>query len=294
MSDTTDLISGFQFLSKNLDELAVRRALTGANEKVEEVKASESSAEAKRAALFQISQGLTAQLNQFGADPARMATAIQSIFPTFKTPQEAAMVGSLTGNQDMVKAAREGDLAAQAGNIAQTKITTDNQLAMTRLKIASDEKLAQMAGGNSPGKQNQANVEFDTNANYVFTQAKALKELIGRRGNWEIADEDAASKLEQSKLDFAIAYAKIVDPASVAREGEVAAAQKYIIQMGPLTRNSRTIADINNMVTKVRERQKERTKAIYSSQTASAPPSNDAGVPDDMVQFLNRSNSSRK
>jgi hypothetical protein len=43
---------------------------------------------------------------------------------------------------------------------------------------------------------------------------------------------EAVAKLKSLPYQIAIAYAKIVDPASVAREGEVAAAQKYLIPSG--------------------------------------------------------------
>lgn len=51
---------------------------------------------------------------------------------------------------------------------------------------------------------------------------------------------DAAARLQADPYELAVAIAKVVDPGSVAREGEVAAAKRFMIPMGLMTSNTVT------------------------------------------------------
>lgn len=94
---------------------------------------------------------------------------------------------------------------------------------------------------------------FMANAQEYLEQLKELESTVKKYGNFEVASPgatkgaiEASAKLDQLPYKMAITYAKIVDPQSVAREGEVAAAQKYVIPMGLLTGNDKTLAAIKN------------------------------------------------
>ncbi len=87
---------------------------------------------------------------------------------------------------------------------------------------------------------------FMANAQEYLQQLSDLEKTVKEFGNFEKLNTDASAKLDQLPYKMAITYAKIVDPQSVAREGEVAAAQKYVIPMGMTTRNDVTLAAIKN------------------------------------------------
>lgn len=94
--------------------------------------------------------------------------------------------------------------------------------------------------------------------------------LVSKYGNREsewFGNPDAAARLKALPYQLAITYAKIVDPSSVAREGEVAAAQKYLIPSGWFTPNSVTIAAIKGQ----REDLANRMKTWQENTGASLP-----------------------
>lgn len=102
---------------------------------------------------------------------------------------------------------------------------------------------------------------FMANAQEYLEQLKELESTVKKYGNFEVASPgatkgaiEASAKLDQLPYKMAITYAKIVDPQSVAREGEVAAAQKYVIPMGLLTGNDKTLAAIKNQREEIKRR----------------------------------------
>jgi len=87
----------------------------------------------------------------------------------------------------------------------------------------------------------------ETFMNVVPAYAQQLQDFestVKRFGNWELADPEGRAKLKQLPYQMAISYAKIADPSSVAREGEVQAAQKYLLPSGLMTWNTTTEAAI--------------------------------------------------
>ena len=91
-------------------------------------------------------------------------------------------------------------------------------------------------------KKTQADVTFEQNASAALRFTDQLTDAIKQYGTFEIASSEGSAKLGQLPYQMAIAYAKTVDPSSVAREGEVAAAQKYLIPLGASTRNDTALA----------------------------------------------------
>ena len=86
-------------------------------------------------------------------------------------------------------------------------------------------------------KKTQADVTFEQNAAAALRFTNQLSDAIKKYGTFEIASPEGSAQLGQLPYQMAIAYAKTVDPSSVAREGEVSAAQKYLIPIGLTTRN---------------------------------------------------------
>ncbi len=74
--------------------------------------------------------------------------------------------------------------------------------------------------------------------------------VSSKAGNWEsrFGNPDAVSVLERNPYLLAIAMAKVLDPGSVAREGEVAAAKKFLLPMGLTVPNAVTRAAVKRQL----------------------------------------------
>lgn len=95
-------------------------------------------------------------------------------------------------------------------------------------------------------KLEQADKTFMINAAEYRTQLDDLEKTIKQYGTAEVISPAGSAKLESAAYKLAILYAKIVDPQSVAREGEVEAAKKYVIPLGPSVRTETALAALNN------------------------------------------------
>jgi hypothetical protein len=91
--------------------------------------------------------------------------------------------------------------------------------------------------------------------------AKQLEDTVKEYGTFEAYDAEGSARLGQLPYQLAIAYAKIVDPSSVAREGEVTAAQKYLIPTGFFKRNDTALAAIRNLRDDLQERAKQYSRS---------------------------------
>lgn len=139
-------------------------------------------------------------------------------------------------------------------DIAIAQGRTNDATALQALIDAEREK-AQQAG---PGKNLQlADQTFIQNIKEYQEQLKQLKEIIKEYGTWEFSSNVGAAALGQLPYKMAITYAKIVDPQSVAREGEVEAARKYVIPTGLFTRNPTALAAIQSQEDELRRRAEE-------------------------------------
>lgn len=135
----------------------------------------------------------------------------------------------------------------------------------------------------------KTNVQFKTNARIAMTAANELEETVKEFGNFEsvLGNQKAKAKLESAQYQLAINYAKIVDPESVAKEGEVVAAQKYMVPMGLGVRNAQTIESIKMYKQRIAQYMKERAKAAQEEgiSTEQEQPL-DQPVDDDISNFL--------
>ena len=103
-------------------------------------------------------------------------------------------------------------------------------------------------------KKTQADVTFEQNAAAALRFTNQLSDAIKKYGTFEIASPEGSAQLGQLPYQMAIAYAKTVDPSSVAREGEVSAAQKYLIPIGLTTRNETALKAAESFKKDIEER----------------------------------------
>jgi hypothetical protein len=114
-----------------------------------------------------------------------------------------------------------------------------------------------------PVKLTEAEVAFETNSAMALKGLQNLRKTVNEYGTYEsewLGNPKAAADLGQSAYQLAIQYAKIVDPASVAREGEVAAAQKYMIPLGKFASKKKALASMDAMENTIKGYVAERGK----------------------------------
>lgn len=116
-------------------------------------------------------------------------------------------------------------------------------------------------------KKTAADITFEQNASAALRFTNQLADAIKKYGTFELASPEGAAKLGQLPYQMAIAYAKTVDPSSVAREGEVAAAQKYLIPMGMGTRDATALAAAKDFKKDIEERVSQYKKSTGSDIT---------------------------
>lgn len=136
----------------------------------------------------------------------------------------------------------------------------------------------------------QADFAFESNIREAYRMADELENSVKKYGNFETVDPEGSATLKQIPYLLAVSLAKVLDPGSVAREGEVEAARKFAIPMGttpvsvgfnnPLTgpTTATTLAAIKSMRTRLKARAED-YKSI-AGRTVELPKSNQ----DDQVQ----------
>ena len=78
----------------------------------------------------------------------------------------------------------------------------------------------------------QADFAFETNIREAVRMADEMETAVKKYGNYETVDPEGSAALGQLPYLFAVSLAKVIDPGSVAREGEVETAKKFAIPMG--------------------------------------------------------------
>lgn len=148
------------------------------------------------------------------------------------------------------------------------KIITDSATGepVSSSNIVKDEKAP---------KKTEAEVTFETNLDVAMKKLSELSDVVERSGTYEtrFGNQQDAAALDQLPYQLAVLTAKIVDPASVAREGEVAVAQKYLLPTGMFASKAKTLAAIENLKKTFEQYSKARSDAQGQQQ---APARGDA------------------
>ena len=171
------------------------------------------------------------------------------------------------------------DLAKQSGNIKEIEsisnyIDDTNKSTQERnSKIAEEQAKAEIAIKQSP-KKTVGDISFEQNATAALRYANELESTIKQYGTFEAYNSTGSAKLAQLPYQMAIAYAKTVDPTSVAREGEVDAAKKYLIPIGMDTRDETALAALRGFRKDIEERVEQYKKSTGST----------IGVPEEKVK----------
>jgi hypothetical protein len=136
---------------------------------------------------------------------------------------------------------------------------------------------------NKQPKLEAADQTFIQNIKEYQNQLSSLKDTIKNYGTYEsttFGSPEAASALDQLPYKMAITYSKIVDPQSVAREGEVEAAKKYIVPLGMMANKKQALASIDSQEKEINRRAAEfaKVKNLKLEDLLVTPPSNSASA----------------
>ena len=132
----------------------------------------------------------------------------------------------------------------------------------------------------------KANSEVDYRVKELKKNTNEIRKMITEKGTFEAFGPQ--SDLIDSKLyQIAVDYAKLVDPESVAREGEVASAKKYMLNIkgmtgGLLTRNKTALDLLDQFESDVNSRG-EQFKSSFGGQNSN-PVSNTSAKPKTVSQ----------
>lgn len=176
--------------------------------------------------------------------------------------------------------ARQAQIAQMMESIRASRAKTAQGEAAVTGKIQSDAtRNAILAGKAGKGaasqkptaeqsKLRQQEREYNERYAKIQTNLKSLSDMVRDKGTWELTGTHN-SDLDRLNYKIAIDYAKIVDPESVAREGEVKAAQKYLLPITPsfehgYTRTETALKLIRNFSQELEQDAKNRQKSMQS------------------------------
>lgn len=276
-----DLFTALNMFKQGVGQLQTSRVIGQANEAVQTIRASEGNEQAKRAQLQDVSNQLVGHMTALGNPVSAIQQVAQQFGPKqFASADAAILEGTLSGNKQLTAMGVQADTAANANKMqmfnAQTAASEASQKRLFEHQ-ATVEMMKERAKANLPAK-GQGDLEFGANYRVAMLESKKLEKLIGEDGNWEMWNPESSAKLKSAAYQLAINYAKIVDPASVAREGEVKAAEQYLIPMGPGTRNSVSLAAVKEYQAKISEYAKARTD-MKNEASGRTPVSQSAAAP---------------
>jgi hypothetical protein len=120
------------------------------------------------------------------------------------------------------------------------KILADIEAERERLRQNSEKNAAAAKSGQN--KVDEANYRY----NILNQNAAKLRKLVEENGTVDLLGSEG-TQMDKLIYEMAIDYAKLVDPDSVAREGEVEAAKKYMLpirQYGGFGTNNKTALDL--------------------------------------------------
>jgi hypothetical protein len=137
---------------------------------------------------------------------------------------------------------RDSELAWKEREYNQKERLEKNRLMADVGKRAEETRVKQ---AEKTAEQTKSMLEPRTRAANIERNANELYNLIDKYGTYEMTGP-ASSMIDSKIYQLAIEYAKLVDPTSVAREGEVATAQKYMLPVKGMFKSNSTAKELIN------------------------------------------------
>lgn len=254
-----DFATALNMFSEGAQQAATTQAVNDAASKMfeinQQVATDAEQAGMQRKQLQDLSNGLALQLVGTGASAAHIQQAFNAVNPqSFGSAEQLQIEGALSGNQQYQQQA--GQIINQRQQMKQNEMTFENKLQQSLIdkKFQNDLIMEQLKMAKSNPEIKPEELAFQTNIKVANNLIDDLSKVVQDKGTYESAGPfsspeaiEASAKLDSIPYQLAITYAKIVDPASVAREGEVAAAQKYLINTGLTAVDNKVISQLEHM-----------------------------------------------
>lgn len=253
-----DLFQALQMFQQGVQQYAITGAVNDANAQMQQLNQAQIDEGQKRQQLQQLANGVALKLTGVGASGQQIQSAFNAINPqNFGSVEQMQLEGQLAGNQYMQDTANKILSEREAKKTKEMATQYGFQAALQDKKFQQElfleqMKLAKQAAGKGIELRPE-DVAFETNVQMGTKLADQLTQAVNESGTWEagniplISNKKNAAIIDAAPYQLAITYAKIVDPASVAREGEVAAAQKYMLNLGMFSSKEKALEGIANM-----------------------------------------------
>lgn len=265
-----DLFKALGMFQQGVQQYALTGAVNEATAQMQQLNQAQIDEGQRRQQLQQLANGLALRLTGVGASGQQIQSAFNAINPpNFGSVEQMQLEGELADNQYMKDNA--GKILGAREQARQKQMATEFgfNAALQDKKFQQELFLKQMELTQKAAKANTElkpeDIAFNTNVEMGIKLADQLEEAVNRSGTWEagniplISNKKDAAIIDAAPYQLAITYAKIVDPASVAREGEVAAAQKYMLNLGMFANKEKALEGIQNMKNTILEYQKTRS-----------------------------------
>lgn len=223
-----DFSEALRMFTGAVQDYQIQNAFKDATAQFKQLSQNETDLFKRRQAEEQFAKDLTQNMLGMGASPEQVKMGFQTFMPK-----------SMTGSKDFFNAAantpkgkdRQALLARGKELQAQEDAMTPYQ--REQIKLGWAGLVGQPGGATGPGKGDELPPKEAEKVDEATYRYKSLKEnaanlegLIKEHGT-NILIGPEGYKMDKIIQDMAIDYAKMVDPESVAREGEVEAAKKY-------------------------------------------------------------------
>jgi hypothetical protein len=269
-----DLLKAISMYQDSVQAAATTNAVSDASRQMasinEQVQMGAINEQQQRQALQGLSNQVALNLLGTGADAQKVQSAFAAISPqNFGSAEQLQLEGSLSGNKFYNKQANSILEEREARSLRKLKAEEAIKLNVEFQKGMMDIKRDLIKSGMKPAELKPEDVAFQTNIKMANKFLDNLDSAVGRSGTWEsgipfLGNKEDRAILEAAPYQLAITYAKIVDPNSVAREGEVAAAQKYLMDLGPTSSKDKVQAQLKNMRDTIQQYQEARASSKQS------------------------------
>lgn len=258
-----DLFQALQMFQNGVKEAAATSAVNDAAAQMQQIKTQITDEAEQRRALQDLSNQTALRLTGAGASGTHIQSAFNAIAPqNFGSAEQLQLEGQLSGNQFYQDQASQIIGQRQQGRKDEARQDFLFKAALMDKEFNNALRLKAMEFTKKTPDLKPEELQFQTNVDMGIDLLDQLESAVSKEGTWEsrFGDNDVAAKLDAIPYQVAITYAKVVDPASVAREGEVAAAQKYLIELGLTASKDKVLKQITNMRQTFKQYQRTRAK----------------------------------
>lgn len=236
-----DLYQALQMFQSGVKEAATTEAVNDATDVMNQINISGMQEQQKRASLQNLANQLALKMTGTGASAASVQQAFNAVNPqNFGSVEQMQLEGALSGNKLYQSTAKQLIDQRKTQQLQQMQMEFGLKSALMDKEFNNQLKLEMLKLSKQNKELKPEELAFQTNVQVANKMLDELEQTINDKGTFELSvpligsesSNRAAAKLDSLPYQLAITYAKIVDPNSVARESEVVAAQKYLINLG--------------------------------------------------------------